>query len=50
MDRRQAVVAGRRRVAPLALDVVEEGGDQRRVKRCDIELARRLAGPLRGEP
>ena len=49
MDRLEAVVAGGGAVVPVAFEVVEEYGDQRRVEICDIQLAGRLAGALPGE-
>ena len=49
VDRREAVVAGRDRVAAIVLEVVKERGDQRRVELRDVELARRRAQALCGE-
>jgi hypothetical protein len=43
MDRRQPRVASRGAVAALAVEVLEECADQRRVKVREIELAWRLA-------
>jgi hypothetical protein len=48
MERRQPVVARADAVAPVCLEVVEEGTDQRRVKLVDVELAGPLAGLLGG--
>jgi hypothetical protein len=38
-----------RGVVLLALEVLEEGPDERRVEVGDVELARRVAGATRGE-
>ena len=46
VDRREAVVAGGRAVVPVALEVVEECGDERRVELCDVQLAGRDADAL----
>ena len=44
VDRRQAHVAGGRGVVPVALEVIEERPDERRVELGDVELVRRAAG------
>jgi hypothetical protein len=49
VDRRQAGVAGAGAVSPLALEVLEEGADQRRVEVGELELAGLLAGLRVGE-
>lgn len=48
-DRRQPRVSRRHRVSALALEVIEEGADQRGVEVGDLELRRRAAGPPLGE-
>ena len=48
-DRGQSGVAGAHAVLSLALQMVEEGTDQRRIEVVDVEFARRLAVPLRRE-
>jgi hypothetical protein len=49
VDRGQPVVAGGRAVAPVALEVIEERGDQRRVEFGDVEVGGRLSGAVGGE-
>jgi hypothetical protein len=46
VDRREPVVAGRDRVAALALEVLKEGRHKRRVELGDVERAGRRAGAL----
>jgi hypothetical protein len=45
----QAVVACCGRIVPIGLEVVQEGGDERRVEIGDIEGAGRPPGPLGSE-
>jgi len=45
-DRREACVARAGAVAPLALDVLEEGTDQWRVEVVELQLTGLLAGLL----
>ena len=49
VDRGQARVAGAGAVAAVALEVVEERADQRRVEIRDVEPVRLLAGCVLGE-
>jgi hypothetical protein len=49
VDRREPVVAGLRRVAAIAFEVLQEGSGQRRVERGEVELAGWLSGPFAGE-
>lgn len=49
MDRREAVVACCHAVVPVALEVLQERGDERCVERRDVEPARWRAGSLCGE-
>jgi hypothetical protein len=46
VDRSEPVVAGRDRVAPNRLEVIEERGDQRRVEIRDVQGAWRGAGAV----
>jgi hypothetical protein len=48
VDRREPVVARLDRVAGVALEVVEERGDQRRVEPRDVQLAGRRGGAFGG--
>ena len=46
VDRREAGVAGLDAAAAVVLQVLEERADQRGVEVLEVELRRRLAGPL----
>jgi hypothetical protein len=50
VDGGQAGVAGAGRVAALALEVLEEGQDQRRIQLLELEPARLDREPARREP